>query len=56
MSAWKGTHAAARRLQMLIRRYPYTLQCDVRKFFPSIDHAVLKDHFRRLVKDRRLLS
>jgi len=52
----KGTHAAARRLQRLMRRYPYTLQCDVRKYFPSIDHAVLKDQFRRLLKDCRLLA
>jgi retron-type reverse transcriptase len=52
----KGTHAAARRLQQLMRRFPYTLQCDVRKFFPSIDHAILKEQFCRLVKDRRLLE
>jgi len=52
----KGTHAAARRLQRLMRRYRYTLQCDVRKFFPSIDHAILKGQFRRVVKDRRLLA
>lgn len=52
----KGTHAAARRLQRLMRRYPYTLQCDVRKFFPSIDHAILKGQFRRLLKDGRLLG
>ncbi|HTU23243.1 MAG TPA: reverse transcriptase domain-containing protein [Gemmataceae bacterium] len=52
----KGTHAAAQRLQQLMRRYRYTLQCDVRKFFPSIDHAILKERFRRVVKDRRLLG
>ena len=51
----KGTQAA-RRLQRLMRRYPYTLQCDVQKYFPSIDHALLKDQFRRLLKDRRLLA
>jgi retron-type reverse transcriptase len=51
----KGSHAAARRLQGLMRRHRYTLQCDVRKFFPSIDHAILKEQFRRLVKDGPLL-
>lgn len=25
------------------RRYPYALQCDVRQFFPSIDHALQKE-------------
>jgi len=45
----KGTHAAANRLQSFMRRYRYALQCDIRKFFPSIDHQVLKDTFRRLI-------
>jgi len=52
----KGTHAAATRLQMLMGKYRYALQCDVRKFFPSIDHDVLKDLFRRLIKDRSTLQ
>lgn len=52
----KGTHAASDRLQRLMRRYRYAVACDVRKFFPSIDHAVLKDQFRRLLKDHRLLA
>jgi len=52
----KGTHAAADRLQALIRRYAYVLQCDVRKYFPSIDHSILKAQFRRLIKDRRVLG
>lgn len=52
----KGTHAAARRLQELMRRFGHTLQCDVVKFFPSIDHDILKDQFRRRIKDRRVLA
>jgi RNA-directed DNA polymerase len=52
----KGTHRAADRLQALMRRYRYALQCDVRKFFPSIDHQLLKRMFRRLVKDPDLLG
>jgi hypothetical protein len=52
----KGTHAAALRLQQLMRRYRFTLQGDVCKFFPSIDHGILKDLFRRLLKDRRVLA
>ena len=50
-----GTHAAADRLQMLMRRHRYVLQCDIRKYFPSIDHEILKGKFRRLLKDRRVL-
>jgi len=52
----KGTHAASRRLQHLMREYPYALRADIRLFFPSIDHEILKGIFRRLIKDRRLLD
>jgi RNA-directed DNA polymerase len=34
----KGTHAAADRLQHLLRRFRFFVQCDIRKYFPSIDH------------------
>jgi RNA-directed DNA polymerase len=54
--AGKGTHAASDRLQRLMGRHRYALQCDVRKFFPSIDHEILKSLFRRLVKDRQTLA
>lgn len=39
-----------------MRRHRYTLQCDVRKYFPSVDHEILKGLFRRLLKDRPLLA
>jgi retron-type reverse transcriptase len=52
----KGTHAAADRLQFLMKRNRYVLKCDIRKFFPSIDHEILKGTFRRLIKDKKVLS
>lgn len=52
----KGTHAAADRLQCLMRRNSHLVQCDIRKYFPSIDHAILKHLFRRKVKDKRTLA
>jgi len=52
----KGTHAAADRLQALMRRHAYVLQCDIRKYFPSIDHSILKTQFRRLIKDEKVLD
>ena len=51
----KGTHAAADRLQSLMGRFHYLSQCDIRKYFPSIDHDILKGLFRRLIKDRQVL-
>lgn len=52
----KGTHAAARRLQQLMRRYPYTPQCDIVQYFPCIDRDILKERMRRLLKDRPTLA
>ncbi len=37
-----GTHLALDRCQEFARGYQYVLQCDLRQFFPSIDHAVLR--------------
>ena len=51
----KGIHAASDRLQYWMRRRRYALQCDIRKFFPSVDHEILKGTFRRLIKDDRVL-
>ncbi len=47
--AGKGTHAAIRRCQEFTRRFRYVLKCDVRKFFPSMDHQVLKAVLRRTI-------
>jgi len=51
----KGTHRALDRAQQFARRYPYVLQCDVREFFPSVDHAILRDLLARHVACRRTL-
>jgi RNA-directed DNA polymerase len=47
----KGTHRALDRCQAFARRYRYVLQCDVRQFFPSIDHAILKGVLGRVIDD-----
>ena len=52
----KGTHAAVRRLQQLSRRSRFVLMGDVRRFFETVDHGVLKALYRRKIKDRALLS
>jgi len=49
----KGTHAALERCQGFARRYPFILQCDVVQFFPSIDHAILRDVLFRHIDDRQ---
>ena len=42
-----------------MRRYPYILQCDLRQFFPSIDHRLLQRTLNRQIQDaaiRRLIA
>ena len=51
----KGTHRALDRAQQFARRYPYVLQCDVRQFFPSVDHAILRRVLARKIGDERTL-
>ncbi len=51
----KGTHRALHRAQMLSRRFPYVLQCDIRQFFPSIDHAILRSILLRNISDADVL-
>lgn len=51
----KGTHAAIHRCQEFCRRFRYVLKCDVRKFFPSMDHTVLKTALRRTIACRDTL-
>ena len=50
--ASKGTHRALDRAQHFARRFRFVLQCDVRQFFPSIDHAVLRDILSHKIADK----
>jgi RNA-directed DNA polymerase len=51
----KGTHRALDRAQGLTQRFRYVLQCDVRQFFPSIDHSVLRGTLAHKLKDAQVL-
>jgi retron-type reverse transcriptase len=47
----KGTHAALRRCQEFARRYRYVLQGDIVKFFPAVDHTILRDILWQTIAD-----
>ena len=54
----RGIHAAAFGVRRALRDIPgtqYCLKLDIRKFYPSIDHDVLKALLRRKIKDTDLL-
>ncbi|MEM6838614.1 MAG: RNA-directed DNA polymerase [Cyanobacteria bacterium P01_C01_bin.120] len=45
-----GTHRALKQFTQWARRYSYCLQCDIQKYFPSIDHSLLQGLIRRRIK------
>ncbi|MEO1610444.1 MAG: reverse transcriptase domain-containing protein [Pseudomonadota bacterium] len=52
----KGSHGAVLRAQGFARRHRYFLKCDIRRYFESVDHAILKRLLRRILKDGQLLE
>ena len=51
----KGTHAAIDKCQHYLRRFPWVLKCDIRKYFPSIDHEILVSQLKRRISDEKTL-
>ncbi len=45
-----GTHKALAHFRHCAKRYTYCLRADVTKYFPSVDHALLKERIRRKIK------
>ncbi len=43
----KGTHRAVDQYEYWRDRYAHVLRCDIFRYFPAIDHAVLKQDMRR---------
>lgn len=54
----RGIHGAQRALKRALRNEAgtrYFLKLDIRKFYPSVDHDILKAQLRRKIKDADLL-
>jgi retron-type reverse transcriptase len=52
----KGVHKAVQTYQQWANRYAYALNVDVMKYFPSIDHEILKTKIARYIKDKKALA
>ena len=55
----RGIHKALKDVKHALKdeaNTQYCLKLDVRKFYSSIDHAILKQLIRKKIKDKRLLS
>jgi RNA-directed DNA polymerase len=45
-----GSHKALKQAVKYCRHYKYVLKCDISKYFPNIDHQILKDIISRKIK------
>lgn len=52
----KGTHRAIEAYERYRDRHAYVLRCDIFRYFPAIDHAILKAEFRRRIACPRTLT
>ena len=52
----KGTHRAVARYEAFRDRFRAVLRCDVYRYFPAIDHQILKDDLRRRIACPRTLA
>ena len=52
----RGTHRAVARYERLRDRHRHVLRGDVFRYFPAIDHAILKADLRRRIACRRTLA
>ena len=59
----KGTHFALKRLSTFFQQHykkyganGYILKCDIRKYFPSIHHDVLKNRLQKIIPDKDILN
>ena len=51
----RGIHSAAQQAMLFVKKYKYVLQCDVRKFYPSIDHNIMMNIVAKKIHDRKIL-
>lgn len=51
-----GQHKALELARAACRRHTFVLKCDIRKYFPSLDHAILKELLGRAIKCRPTLN
>jgi retron-type reverse transcriptase len=52
----KGTHRAVETYERYRDRHDHVLRCDIYRYFPAIDHAILKSDFRRRIACHRTLA
>ena len=51
-----GIKGASDRCMQFVRKNKYYLQCDVRKFYPTMHHETMFNIIRRKIKDKKILA
>jgi len=52
----RGQLTASIKCSEYVRKYKYCLKCDIRKFYPSINHNILSKKLHRIIKDKQFMS
>lgn len=52
----KGQHKGSQKCMEFVRKNKYCLKCDINKFYPSINHEILKLIIRKKIKCKRTLN
>ncbi len=52
----RGQHKGSARTEQFVRHYKFVYKADIRHFYPSLNHAILKSIIRHKLKDKRLLA
>jgi retron-type reverse transcriptase len=52
----RGLHSASQRVMEFVRKFDFVLQCDVRKFYPSINHEIMMKIIKRKIGDKKILA
>lgn len=51
----RGVHSAIQKTMILVKKNKYVLQCDIRKFYPSINHEIMMNIISKKIRDRKIL-
>jgi RNA-directed DNA polymerase len=51
-----GSHIAVLKFYEYSKKYKYVLKCDIKKYFPSIDHKILSQFLQKKIKDKNVLQ
>lgn len=52
----RGNHKALKQFVVWSRKSKFVLKMDIKKFFPTINHEIMKDVISSIIKDKRLIK